>query len=296
MKRLLFIQLASTAELIIMTPIFNSIKKNYPNCEIDILCLSDHGSFLDYIPNLNNHYFVDTNGQKELLTTLNNHNYDAYIDIQRKLVDQSTIFAKKIKSDLKIGYNKPGKQKPFTESLNKSAQLLLLDHYLKCLPILGIENEDKNYQLNINSSKSEKKKQSVLFHLESQVSNLDRIIKLKNTQLIQLMDFQFICHESEIEWARQSSLDIQIYSSHAQLIDFIAQTDYLVSGQSDAVQLADFFKSPVVYLSNGTDYNRLLASIQKESVILTARSKKNNVDQISLDALIQGIRSVCGFI
>ncbi|MCB0279577.1 MAG: hypothetical protein KDD94_08760 [Calditrichaeota bacterium] len=297
-KRYLFLELGGWPEILILTAPVTAIKTAEPDCHIDLITGQQNKEILDLTTVFDNVFYLNESKSslKELLSVLKKIHYDFYIDLQRRIYPQSQKFSSKVNSDHKIGYNKPAKKKPFDLNLSKTNHPHLIDHYLKCLNLLEINHASGSYSLETKPIKIETERLSLLIHLQAGTIRTEIVEKLLNSHLQQMIDIKLLCAKNDIAPFEKFQERLNTYSNLNEAIESVITASYLLTASSWLVQVADILAVPVIYLSDGTDYDRLLSSIQTESVILTPRSKKQSIQEISLDAMIHGIRSVCGFI
>ena len=90
-KKVLFIRLEHIGDMIITTPVFETWKKNYPNCEVHVLCreltapIINNSPYVDKIFTYNAPWFIRQQKNKEplsvLISRLHYENYDIIFEM-----------------------------------------------------------------------------------------------------------------------------------------------------------------------------------------------------------------------
>ncbi|MBI5325971.1 MAG: glycosyltransferase family 9 protein [Ignavibacteriae bacterium] len=108
--KILFIQLGKIGDMILLTPLFRAVKEKYPDSEIDIIASRRNNMIIRNNPFLNNIIVYEKTPIKFINTIrqIRKVKYDYYIDPKDHYSSESKLFAKLVRSKIKIGFNADG--------------------------------------------------------------------------------------------------------------------------------------------------------------------------------------------
>ncbi len=89
-KKILIIRLSSLGDVVLTTPIVRSLKKRFPNSEIDFLVKPQYADVIRYNPYLSNIYNYSDIGN--IITKLKQSRYDLIIDLQNNLRSKKVTY------------------------------------------------------------------------------------------------------------------------------------------------------------------------------------------------------------
>lgn len=118
-KKILIVQLGRLGDLVLMTPMFEAIKRDNPRHEIHLLCGRRNNAFAATLPNITGvHTYKKTlPGLLRLLVQLRAEKFDCWIDAKDHYSGESARFARWVGAPLTIGFNRENRRPVFTQSL-----------------------------------------------------------------------------------------------------------------------------------------------------------------------------------
>ena len=81
-NKILIIRLSSLGDILLTTPVIRSLKRKFPNSQIDFIVKKQFKDALLYNPNISNVIIYENKNVKLLKNDLKNENYDLVIDLQ----------------------------------------------------------------------------------------------------------------------------------------------------------------------------------------------------------------------
>jgi len=142
-KSILIIRLSSLGDIVILTPLFRSLREKYPEARIDFVTKNEFVSLVSGNPNISNIIPYDTQtkyaGWKQLCLALQTKQYDLLIDLHNSL--RSHILSRHLNTVPLLRYHKPRLKRflLFYLWLNLFPPgFRLLSEYFKVLRPLGI--------------------------------------------------------------------------------------------------------------------------------------------------------------
>lgn len=110
-KKILIIQTAFIGDLIVSTPVFRELRKNYPDVQIDVVVIPSSSIILNNNPHINNIYSFNKksgllnkfNSFNKLVSELRHQNYDLGLSLQNSRT--SSAILNKANVEYKVGAN-----------------------------------------------------------------------------------------------------------------------------------------------------------------------------------------------
>lgn len=96
-KKFLIIRLSSLGDCLLTTPFLRSLKKQYPDSNIDYITKNNYADVFKFNPRISNLYLYDGNNFSDLKKIIQNNHYDVIVDLQNNLVSRFLIFGIKAK-------------------------------------------------------------------------------------------------------------------------------------------------------------------------------------------------------
>ncbi|MFC2136233.1 glycosyltransferase family 9 protein [Bacteroidota bacterium] len=85
-NNMLIVRFSSLGDILLTTPLIRSLKKQYPNLNIDFLLREEYADALEYNKNINTLFLLKRDEREtELLKRMNDVNYDLIIDLQNNI-------------------------------------------------------------------------------------------------------------------------------------------------------------------------------------------------------------------
>ena len=151
-KKILVIRLSSLGDIVVLTPIFKSLKVRFPEAQIDFLVKKEFKSIIVKNPYLSNIMTFDTNeglrGWNKLCRSLSGENYDLFIDMHNNF--RSWILNLFLFKVPRLRYYKPRLLRflLFYFLINFFPKSFsLLGEYFKVLKPLGIDSPDSKPEI-----------------------------------------------------------------------------------------------------------------------------------------------------
>lgn len=135
--KFLIVHLDTFERFVLLTAVIRELKTKFVDSEIDLILSEEYSD--KYLGYVNSCFFFPKSFLKQFKFIRSLSHYDVFIDVQRTEFKDFRRFVPFIKADKKIGYNKPGKMKPFNLPLTKTKEKHLLDYYYKVFDSLKIE-------------------------------------------------------------------------------------------------------------------------------------------------------------
>ncbi len=161
--KILIIRLSSLGDIVVLTPIFKSLRKRFPEAQIDFLVKKEFKSIVAENPYLSNVITFDISerlrGWKKLCRSLADENYDLFIDMHNNF--RSWILSLFLIKVPKLRYYKPRLLRflLFYFLINLFPKSFsLLGEYFKVLRPLGISSSDSKPEIFLSNSALERAK------------------------------------------------------------------------------------------------------------------------------------------
>ena len=84
-KKLLIVRLSSLGDILLTTPLIRTIKKKYPDIEIDFVLRKEYYDLLKLNPYINNIHLFTNDGNDKIGSVIQKNNYDLIIDLQNNI-------------------------------------------------------------------------------------------------------------------------------------------------------------------------------------------------------------------
>jgi ADP-heptose:LPS heptosyltransferase len=132
--RILIVQLGRIGDMILATPMFSMIKKHYPDSELNVLASRINYPIIKNNPNVDEIFVLDKAPHKliPLITRIRSKSFDYLIDAKDHHSTESSIIARIVRANMKIGYN-PSKKQYFTVGIDGDEGNKGLHFTMRCL-------------------------------------------------------------------------------------------------------------------------------------------------------------------
>ncbi len=302
-ERILITQLGKIGDMILITPAIRAISEKFPAANIDVLAGRRNYSIIENNPRVNR-VIVYRKSPKNLLKTfseLRRYRYDYYIDPKDHESFESSMFARIVKADRKIGFNPPGKR-IFNIGIPSSLENLethFVERVMQAVSHTGIKisqkiprpelfpKDDSEYYtenflknipndfltINISASQHDRTLSAGL---------IDGIIQNSKIDPEQIVINRAPAEESIAEELNRK-YDVNIFPSRSMddVISLIKRSKLLVTPDTSLVHVAAAFDIPLLALYGRSDMNfrkfRPLSSIHK---VIKASGPESGINDI----------------
>jgi len=225
-KKILFVQLGRIGDLILMTPMFEMIKKSNPQNQVYLLAGKNNAHLAKRHPFIDTAFIYKKNVFHviQLLRKLNKQNFDYWIDVKDHFSRESYYFAKYSNAHVKIGFN--SKNKPvFDKSIPSNVEQLHLHAIERNVNTLSHLNLDLN----------EKAARPVLFVDEAAETKFQKFLDLHNIE--QYYCINISAKTADRYWQQEKWIEFLKY------IDQQHHTSIVISSPKDFKLAAEITRS-----------------------------------------------------
>jgi ADP-heptose:LPS heptosyltransferase len=303
-------------DMILTTPMFRSIKNQFPNAEISVICANDNSDILQNNP-LIHRIFIFKKSPFALIKLLISHRftkYDYLIDPKDHYSSESQLLAKSIKANKKIGFNKIGKNTFDIEIPHESENSSL--HFVKrCNQILSkINIMEKSFSempelypnpesdlIVKNRFANFNKKRNILINLSAGKPNR-KLSKEKWLKILEVIPYNLniivtaekIDYEIAEEIANSNQNASFIKSKNFdELISLVKYSDIIITSDTSVVHIASAFNKPILAFYNGTTQNTAkFAPLSDVQILISAPEGEDSVEEIKIENIINGVKQI----
>ena len=302
--KILIIRLSSLGDIVLTTPVFNALKKNFPQSQIYFLTKTRYRDLLKNDPRLSGLIEFDPQGRhkglrgfKRMLDELKPYRFDLLIDLHTNL--RSFFIRHLSNSKIKIKY----KKRWFSRWLMvyfkffKTKPRQTVDSYLDVLKRIGIEDRDRTPALFLSQNDIEFKEK---FLLDSRIKKDDIVIGIHpgarwetkrwdeqkfgqvGQALIQKLGCKIILFGDSVEDKVIKDITANLPVSNVikamglplgKLASLIKRCDGLITNDSGPMHIAEALQVTVVAIFGPTHPKLGFAPIGQHNVVLYANVK-----------------------
>jgi heptosyltransferase II len=299
--KILIIRLSSLGDIVLTTPVFNALKKNFPQSQIYFLTKTQYRDLLVNDPRLSGLIEFDPQerhkglgGFKRMLDELKLYQFDLLIDLHANL--RSFFIRHLSNSKIKIKYKKRWFSRWFMVHLKflKTKPRQTVDSYLDVLKSINIESQDGTPALFLSQNDIEFKEK---FLMDSRIKKDDIVIGihpgtrwetkrwdeqkfgLVGQILVQKLSCKIILFGDSVEDKVLKDITANLPVSNVinamglplgKLASLIKRCDCLITNDSGPMHIAEALQVPVVAIFGPTHPKLGFAPIGQPNVVLSA--------------------------
>ncbi|MCB0278267.1 MAG: glycosyltransferase family 9 protein [Calditrichaeota bacterium] len=311
----LIVQLGRLGDLILMTPMFQAIKKNYPDSKITVLCGRNNYSFLSDYPLVDE---ILVHWKKplrflQLLKTLKTTHFDYWIDPKDHFSRESHFFAAKANADHKIGFNIEKKHSfdiPL-KSQDEQYDMLVVDRNLAALSTLNIDMSDNRPKLFETDNSIHKRDQflqeksiSEYIHINISASLKERFwptekwkqlvgkIASKDCMILISSDPSDSAIAEEIADTNRHCFRYPT-NSFSDVISLVKAAKLVISPDTSIIHIAGAFNRPVIGLYANRPWNlKKFYPLSDKSKVVINQESDTFIDAITVDNVFSAFRKL----
>lgn len=275
--KILLLQLGCIGDMILLTPVINTISTNFPLCEIEVIASTKNHSVLVDNPAVSKIHIFDKNPIKlfSLIHQIKKIHYNIYIDPKDHHSSEGLFLAKSINADTKIGFNSNGEtvfdkciksdqENAEIHSISRNLQVarLAFPSLLPTFrPVLYYSDEIKQYTqkflepfkgqslvlVNLSSGSEIRK-----FSIQKWIDIISKILS-EQFQIILLFTEQ----DKNIGNALQEQFSLPAFPSRSinDVFALIDNMSMVISPDTSIVHIASAYNKPLLAFYNRNDFN-----------------------------------------
>ena len=314
--KILVVQLGRIGDMILLTPVFASIKKKYPDAEIHLLSGRHNHNVANYNPYINKIHIYHKKPLKilSLIKELRSENFDYWIDPKDHYSTESRVFAQLTNAKVKIGYNPPDKNnfdfavpsnnanegKHFTErAFNALIPLGIEKPVILPRPELYYNADNMNFEEKFLSALAYKN--FILINIfASSESRMWEDIKWR--ELVEKIQSKYpvVLSAQTIQLNRVLPIasgfaNVKIFESRT-IIDMFALTEkamLLITPDTSVVHIAAAYNVPTLGLYNYfQETNSKFRPVSAKSMMLTTQEGGGNLKNLSVEEVFSAFEKL----
>ena len=304
--KILFIQLGSIGDMILLSPAFKAVKEKYPDSEIHILAGRRNNSIIRNNPKISKIIIHDKNPFKLILEIiqLKSIKYDYLIDPKDHYSTEGSIIASLVNAKVKIGFNSKVKNKIFDFDINgieTNYELHSIQRNIKSLNSLGIEfsskipnpelfieDDSQNYLIKFNP-----KIPFILINISAGTKQrlwlTERWIEFtKNIKKYNLILINSPSQQLQAELILKSNDNIIHFKTRSiqDVVAIVSMAKIVITPDTAVVHIASAFNIPTLVLFDSNEGNRKKFMPLAENSRIIYSQKSDGLDSISAEEVL----------
>lgn len=286
-KSILFLRYdGKIGDMVVNTLMFREIKKNYPHIKIGVVAREGNSEVIKNNPNVDKIYLYIKNRReiKKLALEIAEEKYDLLIDFSEMLRVNQMMFINLCGAKFNIGIDKKD-WNLFDFSYTKPlGNYHISKIYSNILNILGIENQDLNYDIHFNDIEKEnvnkllnnldEKEKIFVFnpfaaskHRDINKNNIEKIIdiilKRENRKVFLIGEKSRKRELEEIIKKYDKKVSFAELNSIIETAYLIKKSDFVITPDTSIVHIAASFKKPIIaiYRCDGKEENNINSNL-----------------------------------
>lgn len=317
MKNILFLHVGRIGDMILMTGFFDQLKRDYPDCTLDVIAGPSNAIVLKNNPAIRRVIPLVKSplGLIRFISELRSQHYDLYIDPKDHYSGEGYWIAKAVRASLKVGFKK-GNNSPFQYSNVAGLDPNKILHYAE-LPYQAAKQVGitfLNPTIRPRLHPSEQNQTRIKEYLSERgipdeyvVLNLSASQPIKEWPIgrwAELLHYQpcerpiIICSPpsavaTAVELSAQLNQCAGVFSS-ADLLDaaeLIRRSSGLLSPDTSLLHVAAAFDRPIFGLYSGREhFYRKFSPLSSTQVVVKGEPDKSGIQTISVQQAIEPLR------
>ena len=316
-KNILIVRLGKIGDIIVISSVFEILKKRFPGIRISLLTLRKNQEVVKYNPNIDQIYFTSKNlFLYSSLFKLRRKRFDLLLDLNDDPSRSSIIIRNIVKAEISAGFDFDSKSKPdiaINQPLkNKTHIIERLEALLNGIDVYPEKNELKPVLYLDNHSNADVVNQLGITKVKNKILGINisagasiREWNEKNyhelfKKLEKYAEWYFLILHSKHDVVKSERLKKIIssdrvitmnYHSFQHFASYIRNADLIITPDTSAVHICSAFNIPVIALYPNVEWN--FVSWQPLSDIrISLRSNEESINGITVDEVLNSFIKV----